>query len=107
MIGFDILGVAIGAPGDSSRPVSASLIIGSTASQWLRVTLLRRAHPECADYWDGNWVDSSVDVSVGAFAGKYIACLRTDEFKTFRIGQQNLSRWGPKMGEACLIARGG
>ena len=63
-----------------------SLMIGSTTSQWLRVTPLRRTHPDCIDYWDGNWVDSSVDVSVGAFAGKYRACLRTDEFKTFRVG---------------------
>src|ERR1700721_2406669 len=63
-----------------------SLIIGSVASQWVRVTPLRRTHPNCADYWDGNWVDSSVDVSVGAFAGKYKACLRTDELKMFRVG---------------------
>jgi hypothetical protein len=63
-----------------------SLILGSTASQWLTITPLRRTHPECADYWDGNWVDSSIDVSVGAFAGKYKACLRTDEFKSFRLG---------------------
>ena len=63
-----------------------SLIIGSATSQWLRITPLRPTHPQCADYWDGNWVDSSVDVSVGAFAGKYKACLRTDEFKMFRVG---------------------
>ena len=67
-----------------------SLIIGSVNSEWLRITPLRRAHPQCADYWDGNWVESSVDVSVGAFTGKYKACLRTDEFKSFRDGLDSL-----------------
>lgn len=69
-----------------------SLIIGSTTSQFLRVTPLRRTHPACSDYWDGNWIDSLVDVSVGAFTGKYTACLRTDEFKAFRVALENLYR---------------
>jgi hypothetical protein len=63
-----------------------SLIIGSGKSESLRITPLRRTHPKCVDYWDGNWVDSSIEVSVGAFTGKYTACLRTDEFKMFRLG---------------------
>lgn len=67
-----------------------SLVIGSIESQWLRITPLRRTHPQCADYWDGNWVDSSVDVSVGAFAGSYQACLRTEEFKAFRVGLDHI-----------------
>jgi hypothetical protein len=67
-----------------------SLVIGSINSKWLRITPLQRAHPQCSDYWDGNWVNSSVEISVGAFTGKYIACLRTDEFRTFRIGLERL-----------------
>lgn len=66
------------------------LILGSLDSQWLRLIPLRRTHPGCIDFWDGNWVDSTVDVSVGAFTGKYTACLRTDEFKSFRVGLDNL-----------------
>lgn len=69
-----------------------SLIIGSGKSESLKITPLRRTHPKSLDYWDGNWVDSSIEVSAGAFAGKYTACLRTNEFKTFREGIDPLYR---------------
>jgi hypothetical protein len=58
--------------------------VGAGTSQWLRVTPFRRAHPNCTDFWDGNWVDATIEVSVGAFAGRYTACLRTDELEAFQ-----------------------
>ena len=44
----------------------------------------RRAYPESADYWDGNWIYANVAVRAGAFQGAYEALLRTDEFRDLR-----------------------
>jgi hypothetical protein len=35
------------------------------------------------DRWDGNWIDCEVEVSVGAFRGRFRANLRSDELGTF------------------------
>ena len=60
------------------------LRIGPRGAQHLFVVPRRRAHPDCGDYWDGNWVDSLVELSVGGFRARFIASLRTEEFATFR-----------------------
>jgi hypothetical protein len=36
------------------------------------------------DYWDGNWVDSSIKIRAGGFSGSFGASLRAEEFKSFR-----------------------
>ena len=51
----------------------------------LSVTVLMRSH-NADDYWDGNWVDSIVDVKAGGFTGRFGACLRAEEFQSFRDG---------------------
>ena len=60
------------------------LLIGSRESEFLRVRPTARAHPASGDYWDGNWLDSEIELSAGAFRGQYVACLRVDELIRFR-----------------------
>lgn len=58
--------------------------IGSGASEHITVTPLYRPHDQCADFWDGNWVESHVEIRVGAFTGRFRASLRANEFAHFR-----------------------
>jgi hypothetical protein len=44
----------------------------------------RRAFPEAAEYWDGNWVYATVSIAAGGFRGDFEARLRTEEFVRFR-----------------------
>jgi hypothetical protein len=52
--------------------------------QWL--------HPEATDSWDGNWVETEVEVEARSFRGAFMAALRTDEFAKFRDGLAALHR---------------
>ncbi len=60
-----------------------ALVVGSEASDHLKVTVLRRKYPDTNDYWDGNWLDCDLSVSVGGFNGSVNPALRTDEIKRF------------------------
>jgi hypothetical protein len=61
----------------------AEIMIGSFHSQYLQVRPKGRTHPECTDWDDGNWLNTSVNVSVGGFNGSFVASLRADEFSRF------------------------
>lgn len=61
-----------------------SFVIGHETSQHLKMTILSRTHPECSDFWEGNWVHSDLSATVGGFSGHVRACLRVDEIKRFR-----------------------
>lgn len=52
---------------------------------------LRRNYPEVSDYWDGNWLGSSIDVHVGGFRGHVDADLRAEEFASFRDALRRLT----------------
>ena len=60
------------------------ILIGNESTNWVAVRVLARSHPGLQDYWDGNWVRSEVTLRAGAFSGRYVADLRTDEFARFR-----------------------
>jgi hypothetical protein len=62
----------------------ASFRINSSNNFYLLVGAAGRAHPDSNDYWDGNWLDSNIEINAGAFRGAYGACLRGDEFQAFR-----------------------
>lgn len=64
-------------------PEGPEFVIGSLASDHLRVRPLRRTHPHSTDYWDGGWIDTAVAVRAGAFRGSCTACLTSDEFARF------------------------
>ncbi|MCZ7644729.1 MAG: hypothetical protein M5U26_05490 [Planctomycetota bacterium] len=59
-------------------------LIGSRDSDFLRVRPIARAHPDASDYWDGNWLNTDIELSAGAFRAQYVACLRVDELTRFR-----------------------
>ena len=48
----------------------------------LTITLWGRSHA-ADDYWDGNWVRTSVEVEVGGFRGSVGGDVRTDELVRF------------------------
>ena len=58
--------------------------IGSGATEHVTVTPLYRPHDQCADFWDGNWVESQVEIRVGGFTGRFRASLRANEFSQFK-----------------------
>jgi hypothetical protein len=57
--------------------------IGRPSEDHVTVTPLYRPHDQCHDYWDGNWIESRVDIRAGGFSGRFEASLRADEFETF------------------------
>ena len=59
------------------------IFIGKETREYLKVTILDRCHPECLDYWDGNWLNCKIDIKVGGFTGDYISHLRSEEFFSF------------------------
>ena len=60
------------------------LIIGLPDSEHLTIQPTRRSHPDCDDYWDGNWITCAVTVKVGGFRAKVDADLRAEELASFR-----------------------
>lgn len=60
------------------------LRISGEKNQFLRVEALARSHPQCDDYWDGNWIKTRIALSAGGFQGEVEADLRSEEFVRFR-----------------------
>ena len=58
--------------------------IGRSPTSRLALHPLRRERPDATDYWDGNWVETSVVVAAGAFRGEFQASLRVEDFARFR-----------------------
>lgn len=63
---------------------SASVTIGRKGGDRLVITVLGRMHVEAADFWDGNWLFSPVEIVVGGFTAQVPAGLRADELLSFR-----------------------
>ena len=76
-----------------------TLTIGAGSSR-LQLRVLRRSHPQCTDYWDGNWLNGDLAVTAGAFSGRVQAGIRTDELSRFLAQLQLLDR--TLRGEAVL-----
>jgi len=60
-----------------------SFLIGDESNQHVQVSLLRRNRPECNDFWDGNWISSTVDLQVGAYEAHFGVDFRAEEFESF------------------------
>jgi|SRR5215475_876485 len=80
--------------------VRHEVLIGHDAGDHLSIRVLGRLHPDAADYWDGNWLVTPVEVVAGAFEGSVGASLRAEELRGFREAMQQLSR--SLRGEALL-----
>jgi len=55
-------------------------------NEFLLVQVLGRSHPQCDDYWDGNWIEAQISLSAGGFQGRFGASLRSEEFVRLRAG---------------------
>ncbi|MFC8504579.1 hypothetical protein ACFUC1_19665 [Pedococcus sp. NPDC057267] len=63
--------------------MTAEFRMGSTDGEHLSITVLGREHPDAENYWDRNWVISTISVAIGGFTGHVRASLRTDEVHRF------------------------
>ena len=66
----------------------------------LLIEALRRSHPNATDYWDGNWIHCTIEVTVGGFRGRVDADLRSTDFVSFRKGLEAV--YSQLNGEASL-----
>jgi hypothetical protein len=57
--------------------------VGGERAEYLAITILSRSHPDCDDYWDGNWVSTTVKVAAGGFRGEVGGDLRAEELTAF------------------------
>lgn len=75
--------------------MTAEFRIGSTDAEHLFVAVLGRASADDENFWDRNWVITTICVAVGGFVGRVRALLRTEEIHSFNEGlkvlNQNLS----------------
>lgn len=60
-------------------------------SEFLSLTVHGRSRPDSSDYWDGNWLWCSVEVSAGAFRGKVDGLLRNEDLARFLPRLEGLS----------------
>ena len=64
------------------RPLE--ILFGNPDGEFLLIGILSRSYPNYTDYWDGNWLNARVTVSVGGFKGLLGGYLRAEEFLRFR-----------------------
>lgn len=69
---------------DYKEPVE--FVLGKKSSDYLLIETLNYADPNSNDYWDGNWLNTYIELKVGGFNGNYKAQIRNDEFQNFRNG---------------------
>lgn len=51
--------------------------------EFLKLSVAGRSHPDCDDYWDGNWLRALVDVRAGGFRGSVEGDIRAEELVAF------------------------
>jgi hypothetical protein len=63
--------------------VALSFRLGGERKEYVEVHVLRREHPEAADYDDGNWLVARIGLEVGGFEAGYEASIRSEELEGF------------------------
>jgi hypothetical protein len=66
------------------------VLIGRAGGDHVSIRLLGRLYPDADDYWDGNWLRSSLEIEAGGFHGAVCASLRADEITSFREALEEL-----------------
>ncbi|GAA4693240.1 WapI family immunity protein [Nocardioides conyzicola] len=72
--------------------MTAEFRMGSNDTEHLSITVQGREHAGADDYWDGNWVVSTISVAAGGFTGQVRASLRMDEIHRFNEGLKFLNQ---------------
>lgn len=80
--------------------VADPLIVGDEHGDHLILKVLGRMHPECEDFWDGNWLVSPITIRAGGFTAHLDAALRTPELREWARGLQGIKR--DRAGKAVL-----
>lgn len=65
-------------------------ILGKETSEYLQILLDNFAYPDSTDFWDGNWINTKIELNVGGFTGDYSAQLRNVVFLDFKNGLERL-----------------
>ena len=66
--------------------VENTLVLGPSSADHVAIRVLELAHPGTSDFWDANWVRSTIQVRAGGFTADVAADLRTDELHRFAEG---------------------
>ena len=61
----------------------ALIRIGTLDRARITIDVRGRAHPDFDDYWDGNWLSSTIRVDVAGWRGEFGADLHVSEFEEF------------------------
>jgi hypothetical protein len=59
------------------------ITIGADRGEFLKLSLNGRSHPDCDDYWDGNWLSASIVIRAGGFRGSIEGDIRAEELAAF------------------------
>jgi hypothetical protein len=49
----------------------------------IEIEVICRSHPTFTDYWDGNWITSTIQIEIPGYNAHFNADLRTDELRDF------------------------
>jgi hypothetical protein len=55
-------------------------IIGKESSDFVKIKINGFSYPSSTDFWDGNWINSTISLRAGAFKASYDAELRNVDF---------------------------
>jgi hypothetical protein len=55
------------------------VLIGQPQNENLQIKVAGRTHPDCKDFWDGNWLNCEVAISSGSFTGNFFPSIRANE----------------------------
>lgn len=70
--------------------MTTKILIGHPGADHIAFSISRRLYPEAHDFWDGNWLATTVRVRAGGFTGGVAANLRVDEFRAFRMQLESI-----------------
>jgi len=73
-----------------SGQLRPEVVVGDPSGDHLSIRVLGRLHPGADDFWDGNWLATPIEATVGGFQGRVGASLRADELQAFRDALQGL-----------------
>lgn len=65
-------------------------ILGKESSDFVKIKINCFSYPSATDFWDGNWINSSISLKAGAFKASYPAELTTVDFFEFMSGLERI-----------------
>jgi hypothetical protein len=60
-----------------------AVVIGDSGGKNVTIRANSRAHGDCGDFWDGNWIEAEVSIDMGASSSNFLATFRAEEFAAF------------------------